>query len=58
MKRTIEDIQWEIDRNNSDGIHTFSMCECGRGFGSRGRTRACNLCLKEELEKLMEGKKK
>ena len=50
-KRTKEVIQWEINWNNKEGVHTFSMCICGRE-GHRGETRACNQCLKEEFEKL------
>ena len=50
-KRTKAKILWEINYNNHKGMHTFSMCKCGRQ-GYRGSTRACNLCLEEELKQL------
>ncbi len=55
-KRTKKHIQWEIDWNNYDGMHTFSMCKCGRRW-HRGETRACNLYLKEELREKIKLKK-
>ena len=51
-QRNIDRIQWEINWNNKEGVHTFSMCKCGR-LGHRGKTRACSLCLEEELQKLL-----
>lgn len=47
-KRTKKIILWEIRWNDHKGHHTFSMCKCGRQ-GYRLETRACNLCLQEEL---------
>jgi len=52
-ERTKEVILWEIAWNNKEGMHTFSMCKCARE-GCRGETRACILCLEEELLQLNE----
>jgi hypothetical protein len=39
----------EIAYEQRDGLHTFTMCSCGR-MGCRGSK--CTLCLTEELNQI------
>ena len=47
--REKEEILKELHYEEMEGIHTYTMCECGR---QSSRSYKCILCLKEELEKL------
>jgi len=52
MKRNKHQIEWEIRHNNTPGYHTFLICpECNYNM-HRGKTRACNICLKKELKQI------
>lgn len=46
-ERTKQDILNELRYEEAEGIHTYSMCSCGRRMS---RSYKCVLCLREELE--------
>ena len=49
MKERIEYLESNIRYNNAPGVHTFSMCPCGR---QSSRSGDCNLCMQEQIDKL------
>ena len=48
--RTREWIESEIAKNDSPGVHTYTVCECGRGIA---RSNWCNHCWRELWNEVM-----
>ena len=49
IKERIEYLEGNISYNDAPGVHTYSMCACGR---KSSRCGDCNLCIQERIDKL------
>jgi hypothetical protein len=49
IKERIEFLESQIYYNDFPGVHTYTMCSCGR---KSCRAGTCNLCMNEEITKL------